>query len=313
MKYYFISEKLGAQKASSDLESDIRKRRISGPHIDLALATIKSIEGDKKSALELIDLALTKDRDNKWCLYEKYQLMKDNPEAAKETFKKLLQIAPEFPRTKIERAYTLRPESNCSEIISLLGKLPASIRYADSESYLGDAYYFCDNPDEAERAYNNSVKLTPTASALAGLGNVQLYVHNNFEAAKSYFQRAVELDKNYQPAITGLAWSLFESGDVVNAESNFIKAYNIDKNEAALQDLILFHLKKKDYKKAVTYINEYRLNFGSNYISEGYALVVDLANSPEQKRNEKIDAYNQKYRQDGIDFTTQLFRELRDN
>jgi Flp pilus assembly protein TadD len=313
MKYYFISEKLGAEKAKRELEAEVKKRRTSGPYIDLAFATIETLSGDRKSALDILEQALLKDHNNKWCLYEKYQLTKNNAGIGPDVLERLLKVDPEFSRAKIEKAFSLDPISNCNEIILFLNQLPQTMRYADTESYLGDAYYFCDRPLDAESAYESSIRIKPTAEAYVGLANVNLYVNHDVEGAKVFYKKAVELDANCQPAIIGLAWSFFESGDVSAAESNFVRAYAIEKNEVALQDLILFNLKQKNYGRASAYIKEFENIFGTTYISAGYSLVIDLANSSEEKRNEKIEAYNKKYKQEGINFTAELFSELSEN
>lgn len=174
---------------------------------------------------ELNDQAAWSYLDIGWDYYnlEAYDL-------AIEQFSRALEVDPKYSRAFYGRGSTyfeLGDYKSAAEDFERNYQLDLSGFTKNDLQYLGKAYHYLDQDDEAEAAFSRAVELFgPTAESFTWIGD-QFRFLGLYEKAAGYYDQALAVDPDYADAYIGYGWSYFNQRQYKNARDAFLKASKI--------------------------------------------------------------------------------------
>ncbi len=107
---------------------------------------------------------------------------------------------------------------------------------ADLQAALGESYFMAGKVDKAIEAFQQLIKIDPSARSYVYLG-VSYRLLGRFDEAKQYFQEGLKLDPHNSACLFNLGFIAERQGDYASAETLFQQAlrYNPDSADALLE------------------------------------------------------------------------------
>ena len=142
--------------------------------------------------------------------------------------------------------------------VSCASKPDMSKKQADILYNHGTEELLSKNYTQAIGHLMNAAKLEPTNPLIHNNLGMAYYFKNEKELALQHVRRSLELDPKNTDARVNVASLLFEQGDFIGAEKNYLAALkdlSYEKHARTYFNLALIELRKKQITKAVGYLN----------------------------------------------------------
>ena len=320
MKAYnlILSDKL--KEASLFLDEKIieNPRLLEDSYILMTKGILAKKQENLTIAMDFFKKGLSSDirKDNKWLRLELfYHYREKDEEKAWKFLEDAISIDPEFTTALIAKSYMLDQVENCEEIVSLLEKVVKNYQDHEVYSYLGNAYYNCHNKEKGEIFFQKSLTLQPNADAFLGLAHIEHYEKNNLEKALNYYQQSLKLDSSNPIVLNAIGWLYFDIKAYEKAEEAFMKLINLDSSQEPYNQLILFHLLKKDIKKAETLNRKAEEINKRSFFNEGFDLIIQIMDSSDWDNDysKAIKVFESKYGEVEINWFNQTLNALIEN
>lgn len=256
--------------------------------LKMAEGLIKSKEGKHNIGIELLKESIAIDTlvQNKWVRLKLYlELEEKIPYEAWGYIEDAIKIDPNFYAALVEKSFGLDPLINRTEIIDLLNKIPST--YKDSEAFnlLGVTYFNYENYEKAKLNIEQSINIKKTSDNLFSYANFHHQYEHNLNKAEKLYLESLSLNNSNQDARNSYGWLLFDLNRIEEAEKIFISMLGFSKDQEIFSQIIFFFLMRKSLEKAKLYVNISSKENDSNYMNDGYLIMIKILEKKEYKKD----------------------------
>ncbi|MFM9838892.1 MAG: hypothetical protein ACKVOQ_11545 [Cyclobacteriaceae bacterium] len=270
-----------------------------GTFIFTAEAIVYDKKNDSTKAEFLFDKAIRLDNgNNKWLrLNLFYHFKESKSKYAAEELERSIKIDPNFNQAIIEKSYVLSPVENCDSIISLLSKVDYQYKDEGYLSFLGDAYFYCNDKKNSKSCYLRSNLIKENGFAYFGLGSLAEYLENDKKGAENFYNKSLNFKDARCEALISLGWLAYAKEDIKAAEQLFTKVVDECETQDNYSEVVIFYLKMNDVKQANRYIQLSKEKFSNSYFTEGLSLLVEIKVNKisHAESNNRIDDFYLKF------------------
>ncbi|WP_299161486.1 hypothetical protein [uncultured Tenacibaculum sp.] len=304
---YLCDEKIDQAK---NIFSKIKLQEVNSPMLKSLLkmseGLIKSKEGEHNSGIELLKESIDIDTlsQNKWVRLKLYlELKEKTPYEAWGYIEDAIKIDPNFYAALVEKSFGLDPSINHTEIIDLLNKIPSTYKDADCFNLLGVAYLNSESYEKAKLNIEQSINIKKTSDNLFSYANFYHQYEHNLNKAEKLYLESLSLDNSNQDARNSYGWLLFDLNRIEEAEKIFISMLDFSKDQEIFSQIIFFFLMSKNLEKAKLYVNISSKKNDSNYMNDGYFIMIKILEKKEYKKD--YTSFKKEYE----DYEDKWFRE----
>ena len=235
-------------------------------------------------------------KENKWLRLELFYYYLDSDEEYKAWgyIEESLNIDPSFYDGILAKYYELDELENCNEILNSLSEIPNSFKDYFYYYWLGLSSFNCGDYNKSLIYLHNSVSLFPNSKAYYVLGSLFHYKDIDFLKSKEYYLKGIELD-NDENCIHGYAWLSYDQGDYKQADTMFMRLLNIDTKPEYYDSYIRYNLLINNLQKTKEIIDEKYERVGTDYVSEGYKIILKKLENKDLNLESMFLNYSRKY------------------
>ncbi|MFD2565925.1 tetratricopeptide repeat protein [Pseudotenacibaculum haliotis] len=294
--YKYLNDKNTSKAKELISKLDFDKNSFFESLMKMNEGILKIEEGKKNQGIELLKDAVKLDtnNENKWVRLELFTALKDEiPYEAWKYLEEALKIDPDFYWARVEKSFEFDEFANCIEIIEILKDLPETYNDSDAFNMLGVAQINCRDIQGAKESLKKSIKIKETSNNCFSLGQFYHEYFQNFREAERLYKRSLELEPSNSDAINAYSWLLYDLGKYDEAERKILTMLEISKDQEIFNQIMNFYLLNENLLKAREYLNQsIKVNM-SNYMNEGYKIIINIVEGSEYKN--LFEAYKKKY------------------
>jgi len=310
MYIYFNSDSSNVQGFKRKI-NELKKNGLLGAYIKLAESHLFGILGDTTNAEVLLSEALRIDSTNHWLLLELSHLKSSNSERIY-ILTRAISIKPNFYRAKLFKALLLDVTTDAKQIIELIessDNLPMDI---DIYNYLAEAYFFSGDIDRSESLYLKSIEIKKNVNAFVGLGSTYHYQKQDLNLAETYLQSAYKIDSTNISVIRSIGWLFYDLYGKERSDYYFSKLIDrlSELDETDISDLLDYYILNKDAIRSKLIVRTMIENFGENYRTIGYDLIVNYIKPNNEGNDLYLNLYKKNFGQSSFEWLDDKLNQL---
>lgn len=237
-------------------------------------SSLDSSANDDNQTDRIKDIAIQE--RNPWVLFQLALIrMADNQVEGRDILRKCLDYDAYFYPAAMELAYDYRMEGAYMESIKLLKPLSFDFDTDDLLLMLGEAYLQTNEPVKSLTCFGKVGKRTKSWEAFWGIAKAKWLIGSELDEVDIAYERALALSSNWELKLD-YAWYLFNTSRVLEAKK-IIEQYMEQNDEwKGVSELVLFHIRMDDSKKAHDLIEFGKNNYGHSFYCSTLELLLTI-------------------------------------